>query len=165
MKAGVAADIGSQVRYVDVAFVKQLRIGGCKVFYADGFGLRDIRLLREYPRETVDEHRLPACLPVEIGNHFWCEGLPHFVGVLSKEFLHLVEGEVRQVELVLDIKRRDGPVVVELCDIFHTDDADAVRAPMPIREINAAERVQKITHCRLWNAIKLINNEDNALVS
>ena len=61
-------------------------------------------------------------------NHLRREGLPDFIGILSKEFLHLRCGEIPQMELVLDVERRDSPVIVELRDALDADDANAVRA-------------------------------------
>ena len=72
-------------------------------------------------------------------DYFRGKCLADFIGILRKQLLDLVEGEVRQIEFVLDIKRRDGPVIVQLGDIFHADDSQAVDTPVVLREVDAAE--------------------------
>ena len=87
------------------------------------------------------------------------EGLFHLSRILPKESLHLFKRKIRQLELILDIERRDRAVIVKLRDTFNAYDADAMRASRLTREINLAECVQKIAHNGLWDAIKFINEE------
>ena len=67
------------------------------------------------------------------------KGLLNFVCVLRKEFADLFKREVRQFELVLDIKRRNGTIVVELRNALDTNDTEAMRTSLPTREVDVAE--------------------------
>ena len=67
------------------------------------------------------------------------KGCLNFVCVLRKEFADLFKREVRQFKLVLDIKRRNGTIVVELRNALDTDDTDAVWTSMPTREVDVTE--------------------------
>ena len=47
--------------------------------------------------------------------------------------------EIGQVELILDIEGRDGPVVTQLCDAFNPDDTDTVGTSGLTRQVDVAE--------------------------
>ena len=166
LRAWVPTNIGDEMGYVDVAFFKDLRMRRQKVRHPDCLGLRNIHFLGEYLRETVDKKRLSPCLSVEHHNHFWRERLPHFVRILAEQLLYLRKREVGQTEFVLDIKRGDRTVVVQLCDTLDTGDANAERTAEPLhhlREVNTAERVEKIRYDGRRDAIKFVNDDDNPL--
>ena len=129
------------------------------------FCLRNAYLLGEYLRKTVDEERLPRCLPMQRLNHLWREGLPDFIGILSKEFLHLRRCEIPQMELVLDVERRDSPVIVELRDALDADDADAVRARCReiLGEVDVTKGMQEPWERVAGDAIKLVNDKHHPL--
>ena len=61
--------------------------------------------------------------------------------------------------------RRDRPIIVELCDALNPYDTNAVWALHFIREVNLAERIEKITYDTLRNAIELVNEEHNPFES
>ena len=109
------------------------------MFHCDRFALWDVHLLRKNLGEPVDEHRLSGCLFVNRFDDRVGKGLPYFVCVLGKEFADLFKCEVRQFKLVLDIKRRDRTIVVELRDALDTNDTDAVGASISTREVDVAE--------------------------
>ena len=72
--------------------------------------------------------------------------------------MHLFVGKVGQMELILDIERRDRPIVVELRNTFDSDDTDAVWAPRLTGNVDMTERMKKIAQGSLRDAIKLVNN-------
>ena len=148
---------------VDIIFLKELRVCRCKVRHRYRLALRNVQLLGENLRESVNEERLPGSLLMDSCDNLWHEGLPDFVRILSKQFPHLFNHEVRQMELILDIERRDRPIVVELCNTLDPDDANAVRASRLTGNVDMAERMKKIAHGDLRDAIKLVNDEDNLL--
>ena len=70
------------------------------------------------------------------------------------------------MEIVLNIKRRDRTVVVQLRHALHTGDADAIGTAgqfVIIGEVDAAECIEKIAQGCRWDAVKLVNDDDNAL--
>ena len=151
---------------VDVPFSKQSFVCGEKMFRGNGRVFRDVHLLGEQLCQSVHEDRLPGSLSVEPLNDFRCEGLSDFVRILPKQLLHLFAREVRQVELVMDIKRRNRPVVIQLRDVFHADNPNAIKASefVIVLVIDAPKRVKKSSCCRLRNVIKFINDKDNPLI-
>ena len=73
----------------------------------------------------------------------------------------MCKGEVRQVELILDVERRDTPIVVELRQILYPDNAHAEgTARLLGNMIRLAERIQKIAHYRRGDAVKFVNDND-----
>ena len=105
LKARIPADVGSQMLNVDVLFAKDLRVCFCPMRQSNRFGFRNVHLFCEHTRETIDEERLSRCLPMQSRDDLGLKHLSDFCSILSKQLLHLFEGEVRQVEFVLDIKR------------------------------------------------------------
>ena len=98
------------------------------MFYRNRLSFRDVHLFSENLCQPIDQHGLTSCLFMKTFYRFWHKGLSHFFGVLSKQFMHLLKRKVRQMELVLNIKRQgDGPVVVELNDVLDSHNTDAMR--------------------------------------
>ena len=89
--------------------------------------------------KSIDEEGLTRSLFMEVFNDFWREGLPNFISVLREEFLHMSQCKIGQVELILDIEGRDGPVVTQLCDAFNPDNTDTVRTSGLAGEVDVAE--------------------------
>ena len=70
------------------------------------------------------------------------------------------------MEIVLNIERRDRTVVVQLRHTLHTGDADAIGTAgrfLIIGEVDAAECIKKIAQGCRRDAVKLVNDDDNAL--
>ena len=90
-------------------------------------------------REVIDEYRLPRSLLVNRYNDLFLKWLTNLFGILSKQLTYLFKREIRQVELILDVEGRDGAIVTELCNTLDSDDANAVRTPILVRQVDMAE--------------------------
>ena len=111
-----------------------------KVCHRNRLGFRNVQRLCEDMREVIGEYRLPRSLLVNGYNDLFLKWLTNLFGILSKQLTLPVQSvKVRQVELILDIERRDRAIVTELCNTLDSNDANAVRAPILIGEINTAE--------------------------
>ena len=98
-------------------------------------------------------------------NDFRGKRLSDLGGILPQQLLHLSQREVRQVEFLLDIKRRNSPVVIQLRNVLHTDDANAIRAThRDIGDIDMPERMKKPLHGFRRDAIKFVYQEDNPIL-
>ena len=114
--------------------------------------------------EAVDKHRLAGRLLVDILNDSGRERLADFSGILPEQFLHLCQCEIWQVELVLDVKRRDSPVVTELRDVLDSDDDDAERTSRrSIRKVDVPQCMQETAHRVARDGIKLVNDKHHPL--
>ena len=163
-KSRVAADIGGEMLDVCVAPAQQLPMCLSEVLHANRFGVGNVHLLGEELREAVHQHRLSRRLLIDILNNGRRERLPDFICILSEEFLHLCQREIRQAELILHIKRRNCLVIVELCDTLDTNDANAERTSgLFIGQVDVTQCMQKTADRVARDAIELINNEHHPL--
>ena len=69
------------------------------------------------------------------------------------------------MEFVLDVERRDSPVVVELRDTLDAHDADAVgtRCSEVPSDVNLTKGVQETAQRVARDAIKFVNDEHHSL--
>ena len=64
----------------------------------------------------------------------------------------------------MNIERRDGAIIVELCDALDPHNTKAVRTlKRRVSEVSMSKGVQKTLQGRCGDAIKLVDNEDNLL--
>ena len=115
-----------------------MRSKKCAIVIGSVFGMSKVSV--RISREVIDEYRLPRSLLVNGYNDLFPQmsDQPLRYTVQAAHAL-CSKREIRQVELILDIERRDRAIVTELCNTLDSNDANAVRAPILIGEINTAE--------------------------
>ena len=136
----------------------------CKVRPLDRLIFRDVHLLGQNLCESVSEEWLSGSLSMNVFNNFRGEGLANLICILCKQIADLFTREGRQPKLILDIEGRNGSVVIQLRDVFNTNNANAMRTSRPAGEIDLAEHAKETFHGIPWNSVKLINNEDNSSI-
>ena len=70
------------------------------------------------------------------------------------------------MKLVLDVERRDSPIIVQLRDTLNPHDADAIRTRSPEipGEVDVPKGMQEPSKRVAWDAIKLVDNQHYPLV-
>ena len=164
-KACVAADIRRQMIKVDIVLGDKRCMCLAKMLQVKGFRFRNVQFLGEELREPIDEEGLSSCLPMQRLDDFGFKRLSHLGGILPEQFLHLRQREVGQMKFLLDVERRNRPIIIQLRDVLDTDDADTIGTPPVARlgDIDAAERMKKPHHRLGGDAVKFVYQEDNPL--